>query len=90
MNYQIGWTVMKYKIFTQVMHKGSGELSNEIAYSECFDGRQKHLFKVVKTALEVQYADFLEGEDALAVIIQKAKQQMETSAEKSSIQEIQT
>ena len=76
-------------LFTQVMHKGSGELSNEIAYSECFDGRQKHLFKVVKTALEVQYADFLEGEDALAVIIQKVQHQM-GAAKKSSTQEIQT
>jgi len=61
-------------LFTQVSHKGQGTLSNIKAYDELFSGRILHLFKVVKTALEVQYADFLEGRDALETLISKSKE----------------
>lgn len=60
-------------LFTQVSHKGEGPLSDEVTYKKLFSGKLKRLFKVVKAALEVQYADFLEGKDALTEIIKKSK-----------------
>jgi len=62
-------------LFTQITHKGEGALSQQPTYEKLFSGKLKHLFKVVKVALEVQYADFLEGKDALALILQKSKEQ---------------
>jgi len=61
-------------LFTQVAHKGEGILSQELTYEKLFAGRIKHLFKVVSASLEVQYADFLEGKDALATILQKSRE----------------
>lgn len=60
-------------LFTQVIHKGHGSLSNEAVIDELFSGRIKHMFKVVKTALEVQYADFLEGRDLLQAVQEESK-----------------
>jgi hypothetical protein len=60
-------------LFAPILHKGKGTLTNAAAYDELFAGRMKHLFKVIGVALEVQYADFLEGDDALAAIIRKSK-----------------
>lgn len=77
-------------LFTQVMHKGMGVLSNITAYDELFSGRMKFLFKVVTIALEVQYADFFEGEDALAVIIRKSKEIAAQESEKIMTQAKQT
>jgi len=61
-------------LFSQVLHKGEGSLSDETVYSNLFSGRIKHLFKVVLKAMEVQYADFLDGKDFLATILQKSKE----------------
>ena len=61
-------------LFSQVSHKGEGQLSNGQAYDNLFTGSILHLFKVIKTALEVQYADFLQGRDALEAIIEKSKE----------------
>jgi len=60
-------------LFTQVVHKGQGTLTNEAVVDELFSGRIKHMFNVVRACLEVQYADFLEGRDAIEAIQQTAK-----------------
>jgi hypothetical protein len=73
-------------LFTQVQHKGEGKLSNELAFNNLFSGKLKHLFKVVKAALEVQYADFLEGEDALALILQKSTELANQEQNQNTIQ----
>jgi hypothetical protein len=57
-------------LFTQVIHKGEGRLSDRIAFDKLFTGNLKHLFKVVKESLEAQYADFFGEKDALTVLEQ--------------------
>lgn len=57
-------------LFTQVIHKGEGKLSDRIVFNKLFTGSLKHLFKVVKEALEAQYADFFDVKDALTVLNQ--------------------
>ena len=61
-------------LFSQIQHKGEGALSDDTVYDKLFAGRIKHLFKVVFKAMEVQYADFLEGKDFLAMMLQKSKE----------------
>lgn len=63
-------------LFTQVQHKGEGQLSEEQAFTNLFSGKIKHLFKVIFAAMEVQYADFFAEGDIVAEIIKKSKDQV--------------
>lgn len=62
-------------LFTQVNHKGEGNLLEGFAFDNLFSGRLSHLSKVVFAALGVQYADFLQGKDLLELITEKAMNQ---------------
>jgi hypothetical protein len=46
-------------LLSQVLHSGSGDISK--VFDQHFAGRLPHLFKVIGTALEVQYGDFFGG-----------------------------
>ena len=45
-------------LFTSVICKGRGKLSEEAVYNELFTGDLKLMFTILKEALEVQYGNF--------------------------------
>ncbi len=55
---------------SQTIHTGKGEVSKQ--FDLIFAGRLPHLFKVVGTALEVEYGDFFGGKPVFQGLLKKA------------------
>jgi hypothetical protein len=58
-------------LMSQITHKGHGDVLKK--FDMIFTGRIKHLFLVVKAALEVQYADFFDGKNVIEGLRDLAK-----------------
>lgn len=63
-------------LFTTIIHKGEGQLSNEATYTKLFQGKQAHLYKVLFSSLEVEYGNFFGESKGLRDVYKEIMKEM--------------